>query len=52
VLGAVGDVATTEGCAALTASVDKLGELAVLINNVGIFHVENFENVSDETWMK
>jgi len=35
----------------LTAAVDKLGKLDVLINNVGIFYSKDIFEVTDDEWM-
>ena len=43
------DVSNREGCAKL---IEAVGELDVLINNMGIFEPKPFEKISDEDWMR
>eukprot|EP00128_Syssomonas_multiformis_P015078 Colp12_sorted_trinity150504_noHs@10825 len=49
---AVGDVSTAEGCAELIKLVDSLGELDVLVCNVGIYEVKPFGEISDDDWQR
>ena len=42
-----GDLSNGEGAAALIAAVDAIGELEVLVNNVGIFEVRDFTKVQN-----
>lgn len=47
------NVATKEGCAEFEAAVAAIGvPLYGLINNMGIFHVEPFDDISDEKWQE
>ena len=39
------DIGTAEGCATFIKAVDALGDVAVLVNNMGIFEVRKFEEV-------
>jgi len=45
--GVAADLATAEGCAHLVAEV---GELDILVNNLGIFETKPFESIPDEDW--
>jgi NAD(P)-dependent dehydrogenase (short-subunit alcohol dehydrogenase family) len=47
------DLATAEGCETFFTAVDRTGrEVDVLINNVGIFTVQDFFQVDDAGWMR
>lgn len=46
-----GDVSTKDGCSAFVAAVAALGkDVEVLVNNMGIFHVQDFFEIPDEKW--
>lgn len=47
--GVAADVASADGCAKLSAAV---GEVDVLINNMGIFEVKAFEEIPDADWLR
>ena len=47
VSGIAADLGTAAGCAAL---LEKLPEVDVLVNNVGIFEPKPFEEIPDEDW--
>lgn len=49
--GVVADLKTPAGAEALAAAAAALGPVSFLINNVGIFDVNDFFEVSDERWM-
>lgn len=49
--GVVADLKNAEGAATLAACAASLGPVAFLINNVGIFDVNDFFEVSDERWL-
>ena len=49
--GVVADLKTPEGARALADHAGSLGPVAFLINNVGIFDVNDFFEVSDERWL-
>ncbi|HXN72529.1 MAG TPA: SDR family oxidoreductase [Candidatus Acidoferrales bacterium] len=49
VSGVAADVSNREGCAKL---IEAVGELDVLINNMGIFEPKPFEKISDEDWTR
>lgn len=51
VYGIPADVSDNNQCEYLIREVDKLGHLDILVNNMGIFKVKQFEEVSDEEWM-
>ena len=45
------NVATKEGCDAFVAGVEAVGTpLYALVNNMGIFHVQPFDEITDEKW--
>jgi NAD(P)-dependent dehydrogenase (short-subunit alcohol dehydrogenase family) len=49
--GIAGDVGTAEGAKAFCEAVDALGKpVDVLVNNVGIFGVKDFWDITDEEW--
>mmetsp|Transcript_28234 Transcript_28234/g.77530 ORF Transcript_28234/g.77530 Transcript_28234/m.77530 type:complete len:307 (-) Transcript_28234:98-1018(-) len=55
--GVVGSAATAQGCADLIREIEAIEErlglpVQVLVNNLGIFHVQDFEQVTDEKWME
>jgi len=51
VRGYAADLATTEDAEKLGAFVNRLGPLDVLVNNVGIFSVKPFAELSDDEWL-
>ncbi len=46
--GVAGDLANTEGCALVFAAVP---EVDILVNNMGIYDMQPFEEVDDERWL-
>ena len=49
--GAVwGDLSTTEGANDVLAQLERIGAVEILINNAGIFSVEDFFALPDEEW--
>jgi len=52
VFGVCGDVSTAEGTASVTEQISKIGELDVLVCNVGIFETKAFEDIADEDWLQ
>lgn len=51
-VGVVGDVSSAAGTDALIAEVDAIGQLDVLVNNAGIFAVQDFFEIPDEEWQR
>jgi len=51
VIGIAADVSTKDGAKSLCDQVDKIGQLDILVNNVGIFAVKDFAETSDEDWL-
>jgi len=49
VAGIAADLGSAEGCRAL---IERLPELDVLINNMGIFEPKPFEQIPDEDWLR
>lgn len=49
VQGIAADLATRAGCATLTHAI---AETDILVNNVGIFAEQAFEDIADEEWMR
>ena len=47
--GVAADLSSAEGCRIMT---DRLPEVDVLVNNVGIFEPKPFDQVTDEDWMR
>ena len=47
--GIAADLGQGEGCRAL---IDRLPDLDVLVNNMGIFEPKPFEQITDEDWMR
>ncbi len=43
------DLGSAEGCQAL---IDRLPEVDILVNNLGIFEPKPFEEISDEDWLR
>jgi NAD(P)-dependent dehydrogenase (short-subunit alcohol dehydrogenase family) len=48
--GVVADLLTAEGAQALADHAEGLGPVAVLVNNIGVFDVNDFFEVSDARW--
>ncbi len=50
VFGAPGDLSTPEGAEKVIKAADAIGDLDILINNMGIYTATEFEKISDEEW--
>jgi NAD(P)-dependent dehydrogenase (short-subunit alcohol dehydrogenase family) len=50
--GTKGDLTQLEDAQALCAFARSHGDIEILINNVGVFSVKAFEDLTDEDWMK
>jgi NAD(P)-dependent dehydrogenase (short-subunit alcohol dehydrogenase family) len=50
--GVAGDLGTAEGCDGVIEQLDRLGQVGVLVNNAGIFGVEDFFKIDDEEWLR
>jgi len=51
VAGKAADLTRPEEAAALCAFAEAQGEVDILVNNVGIFSVKRFEELTDEDWL-
>jgi NAD(P)-dependent dehydrogenase (short-subunit alcohol dehydrogenase family) len=47
-----GDLGTAAGCDAVIEQLQPLGELEILINNAGIFGVQDFFDIDDAEWLR
>ena len=47
-----GDLGTSEGCDSVVEQLASLGQVEVLVNNAGIFGVEDFFEIADEEWLR
>jgi len=47
-----GDLGTEEGCNNVIQKAMKLGDIEILVNNAGIFGVQDFFETNDEDWLK
>src|SRR5687768_5994155 len=50
--GVVADLMTAEGAKALADAAGRLGPVSFLVNNIGVFDVNDFFEVSDERWLE
>lgn len=50
--GVVADLMTEQGAKDLADYAGKLGPVSFLVNNIGVFDVNDFFNVSDDRWME
>ncbi len=50
--GVAGDLATAEGCRQVVAQLPEAAELEILVNNAGIFSVQDFFTIEDEEWLR
>ncbi len=50
--GVAGDLATAEGCRQVVAELPTAGEVEILVNNAGIFSVQDFFEIEDEEWLR
>ena len=51
VIGKAGDLTKLESAEALCAFAKEQGEIDILVNNVGVFSVKPFEELTDDDWM-
>ena len=47
-----GDLGTAAGCDSVIAQLEALGPVEILINNAGIFGVQNFFEIDDAEWQR
>lgn len=47
-----GDLGTAEGCDSVIEQLASLGQVEILVNNAGIFGVEDFFEIDDEEWLR
>ena len=47
-----GDLGTAEGCNGVIEQLKSLGPVEILVNNAGIFGVEDFFETDDEVWLR
>jgi NAD(P)-dependent dehydrogenase (short-subunit alcohol dehydrogenase family) len=47
-----GNLGSAAGCDAVLGQVQQLGEVDILINNAGIFGVQDFFEIDDEEWLR
>lgn len=47
-----GDLGTAEGCSEVLDQVNRLGRVELLVNNAGIFGVEDFFEIKEEEWLR
>jgi NAD(P)-dependent dehydrogenase (short-subunit alcohol dehydrogenase family) len=47
-----GDLGTAAGCENVIAQLEKLGPVEILINNAGIFGVQDFFQIDDTEWLR
>jgi NAD(P)-dependent dehydrogenase (short-subunit alcohol dehydrogenase family) len=52
VYSVAGDLATADGARAVLEAVKRVGEIDILVNNVGYFEVKPFGAISDADWMR
>lgn len=52
VYGLDGDLSIAQDSARVCSEIDALGELDILVNNMGIFNPRPFEEISDKEWME
>lgn len=50
--GVAGDLGTAEGCNDVMEQLSSLGQVEILVNNAGIFGVEDFFDIDDEEWLR
>ena len=50
--GVSGDLGTASGCQHVLDQLDQLAEVEILVNNAGIFSVEDFFSIDDEEWLR
>ena len=47
-----GDLGTVEGCESVVRQTKDLGDIEILVNNAGIFGVQDFFETNDEDWLR
>jgi len=47
-----GDLGATEGCDSVIEQLKTLGQVEILVNNAGIFGVEDFFDIDDAEWLR
>lgn len=47
-----GDLGTAAGCEHVIRQLEKLGPVEILVNNAGIFGVQDFFQIDDEEWLR
>ncbi len=47
-----GDLGTEEGCNSVVQQIKEIGDIEILVNNAGIFGVQDFFETNDEDWLK
>ena len=47
-----GDIGTEEGCDSVIRQTKNLGDIEILVNNAGIFGVQDFFETKDEDWLR
>ncbi len=47
-----GELGTEEGCESVIRQTRDVGDIEILVNNAGIFGVQNFFETNDEDWMR
>jgi len=47
-----GDLGSADGCNRVIDQLNRLGDVEILVNNAGIFGVEDFFNINDEEWLR
>jgi NAD(P)-dependent dehydrogenase (short-subunit alcohol dehydrogenase family) len=52
VIGIAADLASPDGMARLIDQVNRHGELDILVNNLGIFEIKPFLEISDADWLR
>ena len=52
VYGVTADLATAEGAQTVLNAVKRVGDIDILVNNVGYFEVKPFSEISDEDWTR
>ena len=52
VYGVAADLATAEGAATMLAAARRIGNIDILVNNVGYFEVRPFGSITDDDWTR
>ena len=47
-----GDLGTAEGCQSVVQQAKDIGDVEILVNNAGIFGVQDFFETNDEDWLR